>query len=150
MKKTLLFHCFSAAFLGLAFSATAQSQDPEKELAAFAQQFQDTYNREDHATLQTYYTADAVRVAQDGTSISGAEQIAAYYAGQFKGADVSLTIVQTGVHWSDAQHAYVTKGTYRVSGTSAKGDKIEVAGSYSNVMLWKDGAWKIDRSVLGE
>jgi len=119
-------------------------------LATFTQQFQETYNKEDHATLQTFYTADAIHMGQDGTSITGAEQIGAFWATQFKGADVTLGLTQTLVSWSDANHAYLAKGTYRVTGATVQGDTIDFSGAYTNIMLQQNGVWKIAKSVSGE
>ena len=117
-------------------------------MATFARQFQDAYNKEDHATLKTFYTDDAVRVAQDGSSNTGAEAIGAFWETQFKGADVTLELKQQSVGWSDFNHAYIAKGTYHVAGLSAKGDKIEASGQYANIMLQVNGAWKISKSTL--
>lgn len=150
MKKHIRFSLLFAGLLCAAFTCSLQAQDVDKELAAFAQQFQDAYNKEDHATLQTFYTADATRVAKDGTSITGAENIGAFWAAQFKGADATLSLAQTLVSWSDANYAYVTKGTYQVTGTTANGDKINLSGTYSNIMSKQNGAWKIAKSVLGD
>lgn len=148
MIKYIRFKLFFAAFLSAAFTCPLQAQDVDKEMATFAQQFQDAYNKEDHATLQTYYTADAVRVASDGTSITGAGNIGAFWAAQFKDADLTLSLTQTLVSWSDANYAYVAKGTYQVTGATAKGDKINLSGTYSNIMSKQDGAWKIVKSML--
>ena len=148
MKKHNQFSLFFAALLCAAFTPALNAQDVDKEMATFAQQFQDAYNKEDHATLKTFYTADAVRVAQDGTSITGAEAIGALWEAQFKGADAALVLQQLSVGWSDFNHAYIAKGTYHVTGVSAKGDKIDISGKYANIMLQVNGAWKISKSVL--
>jgi|GEM_PF-1873173 len=87
---------------------------------------------------------------QDGTSITGAEQIGAFWATQFKGADVTLGLTQTLVSWSDANHAYLAKGTYRVTGATVQGDTIDFSGAYTNIMLQQNGVWKIAKSVSGE
>jgi ketosteroid isomerase-like protein len=148
MSTKLFFAC--ALLLIGAFCSNLNAQDVDKALAAFTQQFQDAYNKEDHAALQTFYTADAVRVDREGKSITGAEQIGAFWAEQFKGADATLSLVQTLVSWSDANHAYTAKGTYKVTGTTSKGDKFDLSGSYTNIMLQQNGVWKIAKSVLSE
>lgn len=149
MIKKTQFNLFFTALLCAAFTPALNAQDVDKEMTAFAQQYQDAYNREDHATLKTFYTDDAVRVAEDGTSISGAEAIRAFSEAQFKGADVALVLQQQSVGWSDFNHAYIAKGTYHVKGLSAKGDNIDISGKYSNIMLQVNGAWKIAKSMLG-
>jgi len=150
MKKQIKFSLFFAALLCAAFIPALNAQDVDKEMAAFAQQFQDAYNKEDHATLKTFYTADAKRVAKDGSTITGAEAIGAFWEAQFKGADATLVLTLQGVVWKDNVHAYVASGTYHVTGVSAKGDKIDISGKYANTMLKVDGAWKISESVLAE
>lgn len=150
MKKVIQSSLFFVALLCAAFTTSLNAQDVDKEMAAFAQQFQDAYNKEDHATLKTFYTADAVRVAKDGTSITGAEAIGAFWAEQFKGADATLTLKQSSVVWKDASHAYVATGTYHVTGVTVKGDKINLSGTYTNTMLKENGAWKMTKSVLSE
>lgn len=148
MTKQTQFNLFFTALLCAACTPALIAQDVDKEMTAFAQQFQDAYNKEDHATLKTFYTDDAVRFAQDGTSITGAEAIGAFWEAQFKGADVTLVLQQQSVGWSDFNHAYIAKGTYHVKGLSAKGDNIDFSGKYSNIMLQVNGAWKITKSML--
>jgi ketosteroid isomerase-like protein len=145
MKKGVF---FLAALFCAAFTPMLNAQDVDKEMAAFAQQFQDAYNKEDHAALKTFYAADAKRIAKDGSAINGADAIAAFWEAQFKGSDATLALVQESVVWKDNVHAYVTHGTYHVTGVSAKGDKIDISGKYANTMLKVDGAWKITESAL--
>ena len=148
MTKQTRFNLFFTALLCAAFTPALVAQDVDTEMTAFARQYQDAYNREDHATLKTFYTDDALRVAGDGTTISGAEAIRVFLETQFKGADVTLVVRQQSVGWSDFNHAYVAKGTYQVKGRSVQGDNIDISGKYSNVMLQVNGAWKIAKSML--
>ncbi len=148
MKKQIKSSLFFAALFCAAFTSNVSAQDVDKEMAVFAQQYQDAYNREDHAALKAFYTDDAVRVAEDGSSITGAEAIRAFLEAQFKGANVRLDIQQHEVSWSDFNHAYISGGTYQVKGASADGQKIDISGKYSNIMLKVNGAWTISKSVL--
>lgn len=148
MKKQIKFSLFFAALFCAAFTPVLNAQDVDKDMAAFTQRFQEAYNKEDHATLKTYYTADAVRVAADGTTITGADAIGAFWEAQFKGADVTLVLTPQSVVWKDNVHAYVASGSYHVTGTSANGEKIDVSGKYTNTMLQENGAWKIARTML--
>lgn len=149
MKKQIQFSLFFfAAFFSAVFTTTLNAQDVDKEMAAFAQQFQDAYNKEDHATLKTMYTTDAKRVAKDGTTTSGAEAIGAFWEAQFKGADATLMLTPQSTVWKDNVHAFVASGTYHVTGTTTKGDKIDFSGKYANTMLKVNGLWKIAESVL--
>lgn len=149
MKKYLSFYLFACiALLCVLCPAHLNAQDVEHEMASFAASFQDTYNKEDHAGLKNFYTADAKRVAKDGSTLSGADAIGAFWEAQFKGADATLVLTQQSVVWKDNVHAYVSSGTYRVTGTTAKGEKIDTSGKYANTMLKVNGAWKIAESVL--
>lgn len=150
MKKQIRTTLLAVALLCAAFTQHAQAQDVDQELAAFSKQFEAAFNKEDHVTLQSFYTTDAIRVAKDGTSITGAEAIGAFLAEQFKGADLTLTLTQTLVSWSDANHAYITKGAYQAKGVNVQGAPMAFSGTYSNIMLKENGAWKISRSHLSE
>jgi ketosteroid isomerase-like protein len=150
MKKQRFRTLFFATLFGAVFMPALRAQDVDQEMAAFAKQFQETYNKEDHATLKTYYTDDAVRIALDGSTINGAAAIGAFWEAQFKGADLTLVLTQELVSWSDFNHAYVAKGSYRATGTSASGEPIDISGHYSNIMLKQNGVWKISKSSLLE
>lgn len=148
MKKCTQSSLFLAVLFCTAFTSSVFAQDIDQEMVTFAQGFQDAYNQEDHAALKAFYTDDAVRVAQDGSTISGAEAIRVYLETQFKGSDATLTLRQESVNWSDFNHAYVSKGTFHVKGTSINGDRIDVSGKYSNVMIQVNGTWKMSKSFL--
>ena len=108
MKKIMQCSLVFAVLLCAGFTTTLSAQDVDKEMADFANRFQDAYNKEDHATLKTFYTADAVRVGSDGTSITGADAIGAFWAEQFKGSDATLALKQATVAWKDVCHCYVS------------------------------------------
>ena len=62
-----------------------------------------------------------------------------------------MLIRHRGLHWSDAEGAYVATGTYEIYGNSIVYDiEIDVAGQYANTVLQEDGEWKIAKSVLSE
>lgn len=150
MKKQLFRSLFFAALFGTAFTPALRAQDVDQEIAAFAKQFQEAYNKEDHAAIANFYTDDAVRIALDGSTLNGKAAIGAFTEAQFKGADLTLVLTQELVSWSDFNHAYVAKGSYRATGTSASGEPIDISGHYSNIMLKQDGVWKISKSSLLE
>ena len=152
MKSTfqkMLIQRVAMAFLLLFcvdFATVTYGQDTDKELFAFAQKYQDAYNKEDHATLKTFYTADAQRIAQD--TIIGAEAISTQLAAQFKSTDATIQIVQEKVSWSDFNHAFTSSGTYHLKGKNTAGKDIDFVGKFSNVMLKENGVWKIAKSFL--
>lgn len=144
-------HLFITVLLCLAGSyVPAQTVNDELELQAFARRYMAAYNAQDHVAIGKMYTDDAVRIDQNGKQIKGAENIAAYFAEQFRLNNATLLIRQTGIHWSDAEHAWVAKGNYEVYGRTYVYDiEIDMAGSYANAMQKKNGEWKIAKSVLG-
>ncbi len=143
-------HFFLFAALVLSTSGlTAQSVNDERELQAFARRFMAAYNAQDHAALQQMYTADAVRIDQQGNEIKGAGNIAAYFESQFIKSDGTLLLKQMSVHWSDKEHAFVASGAYEIYGVTYVYDiPIQNAGTYTNSMLKQNGQWKIAKSVL--
>lgn len=145
--KNLLFVATLFCFAGS--SLHAQSVNDELELQAFTRLFMAAYNAQDHAAIGKMYTDDAVRIDQQGKQIVGADNIAAFFAEQFRNNNATLLLKHTGIHWSDAEHAWVSKGNYEVYGRTIVYDiPIDITGSYANAMQKKDGQWKIAKSVL--
>ncbi len=127
----------------------AQSASNEADMQTFARKFMAAYNQGDHTALQKMYMADAVRIDQTGKEIKGADNIAAYFADQFRLNNATLLLKQMEVVWSDYQHAFLSKGTYEVYGTTNVYDiKVHATGAYENTMLKQNGEWKIAKSVL--
>jgi ketosteroid isomerase-like protein len=128
---------------------TAQTMESiEEDLRAFAKQYQDAFNKEDYATLQTYWTNDAVRVAKNGSTTTGAEAIGALLAKQFENENATLTSTVTLISWSDAEYAYVLKSTFQLTGVNTKGEKIDIAGTGTRIMRKESGVWRIAKLVL--
>jgi ketosteroid isomerase-like protein len=145
--KNLFFIATLFCFAGS--SLQAQSVNDELELQAFTRRFMAAYNAQDHAAIGKMYTDDAVRIDQQGKQIVGAENIANYFAEQFRNNNATLLLKHTGISWSDAEHAWVAKGNYEVYGKTIVYDiPINIVGSYANAMQKKDGEWKIAKSVL--
>ena len=145
--KNLFFIATLFCFTGS--SLQAQSVNDELELQAFTRRFMAAYNAQDHAAIGKMYTEDAVRIDQQGKQIVGAEKIANYFAEQFRNNNATLLLKHTGISWSDAEHAWVSKGNYEVYGKTIVYDiPIDITGSYANAMQKKEGEWKIAKSVL--
>lgn len=130
-------------------SLQAQSVNDELELQAFTRRFMAAYNAQDHEAIQKMYTDDAVRIDQEGKQINGAENIANYFAEQFRKNNATLLLKHIGINWSDAEHAWVVRGNYEVYGKTIVYDiPINNEGSYANAMQKKDGEWKIAKQWL--
>lgn len=136
-------------FAGIAGDLQAQSATDEHDMQVFARNFMNAYNQQDAEAIQKMYTDDAVRIDAEGKEIKGADNIAAYFAEQFRQNNVTVFIRQLRVNWSDREHAWVASGAYEVNGKSIVYDiPIHVTGAYANAMIKKDGQWKIAKSVL--
>ena len=129
------------------FAVSLKAQDATKELAAFTKKFQATYNSKDDKALKMMYADDAVRVAADGTTLTGNEAISAEFAKSF--ADIKPTIeIKQDKAETQADGSVVATGTYHVKGTAASGEAIDIKGSYTNTVVKVKGHWKITKSVL--
>ena len=145
MKNILLL----AALLSATITLQAQSVNDENDMQDFARNFMNAYNQQDHKAIRKMYLDDAVRIDQEGKQIKGADNIAAYFADQFRKNNATVFIRQLSVDWSDYEHTWVAKGTYEVNGkTNVYDIPVHFAGTYANAMLKKDGQWKIAKSVL--
>jgi|GEM_PF-89444 len=146
MKKLLIVtFLFCAATFG---NLHAQSATDEHDMQEFARNFMNAYNQQDAAAMQKMYFADAVRIDQEGKETKGADNIAAYFADQFVKNNATVFVRQLSVNWSDYEQTWVASGTYEVNGkTNVYDIPIHLSGRYANVMLKKDGQWKIVKSV---
>jgi uncharacterized protein (TIGR02246 family) len=141
---------FLAAFICATCSTSyAQSVNDELEIQTFTRRFMAAYNTQDHAAIGKMYTTDAVRIDQQGKQITGAANIAAYFADQFVKNNATLLVRLSGIRWSDAEHAWVANGNYEVYGkTNVYDIPINIKGSYAHAMQKKDGEWKIAKTWL--
>lgn len=115
------------------------------EIRDFVKQFQAAFNREDAATLKTMFTADAVRTATDGTTLTGAALIDFYTQG-FVDADVTNVVSLANVS-PQFDGSVIFTGTYHLTGRSVKGERIVREGAYSNTAVKENGQWKISRNT---
>jgi uncharacterized protein (TIGR02246 family) len=142
MRKSILFSVviFVASF---SIAVTAQAQQYKKDVKSFTKSFQKSYNAKDHNALQKMFMPDAVRVNADGTSVTGAEQIAGNYGQTFANTDQVVEIkVVTITPVSDTK--LTVTGTYTVTGkVKASGEAINITGGYDNVVVKENGQWKI-------
>ncbi|MEJ5960814.1 nuclear transport factor 2 family protein [Pedobacter immunditicola] len=119
-----------------------------KDVRTFVQNFQDAYNKEDASAIQALFTADGTRMMADGKTTKGAENIANDYAENFKNANAALTLKLSNV-LPQFDKSMIVTGTYQVYGTSLKGDKVSLSGSYDNKLVNENGQWKLAEVKLG-
>lgn len=143
MKKAIQILATSAFVFMAGFTNAAKAQDTEKDMVTLAKNYEDAYNKKDAAAIKAFYTTDAVRSGQDGTTTNGSEAIAADAADFFtNNAAVQIKItVSKSVTESDG--TVTSSGTYE---GSAGGNSF--SGNFTNTCVKVDGAWKISKSVL--
>lgn len=126
----------------------AQSMAEEAAMETVGHDFMRAYNQQDATALQKLYTEYAIRIDQDGEKLTGADQIAAFFAGQFEQSNNTVFVRHSAVSWSDREHAYVASGTYEVFGNlKADGAAVHFTGAYYNSMVEDKGRWLIAKSV---
>lgn len=142
MRKSILLSVM--IFVALFSNAVnVQAQQYKKEVKSFTQSFQKHYNAKDHNALQKMFVADAVRLNADGTSITGAEQIAGNYGQTFANTD-QVVDIKIGTITPVSDTKLTVTGTYTVTGkVKASGEAINITGAYDNVVIKENGQWKI-------
>jgi ketosteroid isomerase-like protein len=127
----------------------AQEASNENDMQVFARNFMCAYNQGDTDALRKMYSEYAVRIDQEGNEMTGGDKIIAYFADQFRQNNTTLLLKQTGLHWSDYNHAWVASGTYEIYGkTNVYDIDIHQTGAYQNVMIKDKGQWQIAKSML--
>lgn len=101
--------------------------------------FMAAYDKGDASGIGAIYAADGLRVAPDGTVLSGRAAIQGNYgaslAGPMKGAKLKLTATDSRQLTPDI---LVVVGTWEITGGQAP-----ISGKYINTMVRKDGQWHI-------
>jgi len=138
----LLTAIWSAQFITL----QAQSASNEYAMRAFARDFMAAYNRQDITALRAMYTTNTVEDTMDGVYRN---YIAQSLEDRFTREDVTLLVHHIGVTWSDAEHTFVTTGTYERFGITIVYDiPLYEKSAYRNIMVQENGQWKIARSTV--
>jgi ketosteroid isomerase-like protein len=145
MKNILFITALSSA---MANQKTPLKND-EDDMHAFARNFMAAYNQSDIETIRKMYSEYAVRIDENGKEMTGRNIIADYFTHEFQSNKTTLLLKQTGLTWSDADRAWVARGTYEVYGRTIVYDiEIQRKGAYANTMIKDKDQWKIAKSVL--
>jgi uncharacterized protein (TIGR02246 family) len=138
MKRIVPWVAFAIAVAVPAYLAGQQSVTPEYQRVMDA--FTAAYNKADAAGIGAIYAEDALRVAPDGTVLSGRAAVQQNYgaslAGPMKGASIKLTATESRQLTSDI---HVAVGTWEITG----GQAGPISGKYINTLVRKDGKWLI-------
>lgn len=152
MKKTFLITLAAAFMVIAAFVNPVKAQDHKKVMAKLGKDYQNAYNKKDVKALQQFYTADAVEINIDGTTINGNEAIGASMTDEFKKDADKIKIIQDK-SITNSDGSVTATGTYYVYhliGTSEKDEKIDGGGNFTNTTVKENGHWKISKSVLSK
>jgi ketosteroid isomerase-like protein len=127
----------------------AQSASDEMAIRAFTREYMAAYNHQDITALAAMHTADVIVILGGSDTISGGEEMVKRYEDQSIRNDGTLLMRHIDLNWSDAQQAWVARGTYEGYGATYVYD-IPYHGltAYANTMVEEDGRWKIARSVV--
>lgn len=145
MKKMIKYSLLTVLAIS-AFINPLSAQDANKELTAFVKGFETAYNNKDDKALTAVYTKDATRTTMEGKTVEGNKAIGASFADYFKNNSVTIVIKLDKV--TENEGVTVISGTFHVTGTSLKGEKIDRMGGYTNTVIKEKGHWKISKSVL--
>lgn len=137
MKRLLPWVTVAIAVAVPAFLAGRQSVSPDYPKVMDA--FMAAYNKGDSAGIGAIYAADALRVAPDGTVLSGRAAVQQAYgallAGPMKGATIKLTALDSRELTPDI---HVVVGNYEITG-----GQRALSGKYINTMIRTNGQWQI-------
>ncbi len=121
----------------------------EHAMQAFARDYMAAYNQQNVDALKSMYSEYVTRIDQAGEKMVGADQVVNYLSEQFRLNNATLLLRQRSVHWSDAEHAWVARGTYEIYGiTNVYDIEVHTTGVYTNTMIQDKDQWKIAQTVL--
>ncbi len=148
MKKSIKFDLLLALAAVTAFINPLKAQDVKKVLEGFTKKFQDAYNKKDDKALKMMFTTDAVRTDAQGVVTNGDENIRVAMVAAWADSKPALVIKQDKAE-KQADGSTLTTGTYYITGTTNAGEKLDIKGSYNNIIVKEKGKWKISKMVLG-
>jgi ketosteroid isomerase-like protein len=147
MKKIAQIKCLITAIVFLVFTIPSFAQIGA-ELETAVSDFQAAYNRGDDVALGNMFTANAVRINTDGTTVNGAERIKQTYKSGFTMSTLQTQETVTNVTFVNANEATVT-GTYSINGNiRSNGEEVFSDGVFENTFIKQNGVWKISRMQL--
>lgn len=148
MKRTIKFSLLLAMAFCIALVNPLAAQNINNDMNALAKKYESAYNRKDVKALKSMYTKDAVRVNPDGNTITGVDVIGDSLTLDFKNNKVVMVKIMADKSVKESDGSVTATGTYHVTGTTKKGDKIDFKGAYTNTVVKEGGKWKIAKMVL--
>ena len=152
--ENLIINIMKNALLAVLLGCTpillpAQSVSDEMAIRAFTREYMAAYNRQDIPALIAMHTPDVVAIVGGSDTLRGAEDLARRLEDRFTRYEGTLLMRHIELNWSDAQQAWVARGTYEGYGATYVYDiPYHGVSAYANTMVQEDGHWKIARSVV--
>lgn len=148
MKRTIKFSLLLAMAFCIALVNPLAAQNINNDMNALAKKYESAYNRKDVKALKSMYTKDAVRVNPDGNTITGVDVIGDSLTLDFKNNKVVMVKIMADKGVKESDGSVTATGTYHITGTTKKGDKIDFKGAYTNTVVKEGGKWKIEKMIL--
>ncbi len=127
----------------------SQAVNDELVIQELTRDFMSAYNNQDHKTLRGMYSEFATRIDQENNKITGADEIINFFKQGFINNNTTLFLKHSSLTWSDAEHAFIARGTYEIIGkTNVYDIEINTKGAYANTIIKDKNKWKIANSVL--
>src|SRR5262245_40129656 len=122
----------------LSVSSLANDADIRKAAPQIRQVFLEAFAKQDVASIVAGYTSDAVSVTPAGVQEINAKVIEGWFANGPRKMDT--TFDQALPLSADTALGI---GTFRLTGTTLKGEPVEVSARWANTYVRQDGQWKI-------
>jgi len=148
MKRTIKFSLLLAIGFCIALVNPLTAQNINNDMNALAKKYESAYNRKDVKALKSMYTKDAVRVNPNGNTITGIDDIGDSLTLDFKNNKVVMVKIIADKSVKESDGSVTAIGTYHVTGTTKKGEKIDFKGAYTNTVVKEGDKWKIAKMVL--
>lgn len=148
MKRKITFSLLLAIAFCTALVNPLTAQNINTDMNALAKKYESAYNRKDVKALKGMYTKDAVRINPNGNTITGIDAIGDSTAQDFKNNKVIMVKIKSDNSVNESDGSITTTGTYHVTGTTKKGEKIDFKGAYTNTVVKEGGKWKIAKMIL--
>jgi uncharacterized protein (TIGR02246 family) len=137
MRRAAFLSILAIAFI-VPSAAFADDADIQKAAPQMASAYMDVYNKQDPAGLAALYAPDAVVV-----NPAGVRQVnAKFFEGLFADGPRRVETVFDQA-WPLTADTALGAGTFRVTGTTLKGEPVDLKGRWTSTYVRQDGKWKI-------
>jgi uncharacterized protein (TIGR02246 family) len=145
-----LYHLFPPTLiLTLILSLTIgifAGDDDKEQVMVLTNVYIEAWNNGDHTAIANYYTAESEYYFPNGDRLENRVEIESAHRVSFESVwkTATLNVTPDIIHLIKSDIAIV-HGTWKISGITpqTEGAPTEMSGQYSNILVKKDGEWKI-------